>query len=1076
MAKKKTVIGYERDVPEVPGRDPWKKPEARLEGRPGYNEVEVVEGRRPSSLLLVERMREAVDSWREDGYAGASYTTLDLFRWWFEEAQTQSDSGFAPYWGQREAVETLVYLVEVAGIVDMQELVSTFAVLPSSTFRFQTTTRGIRQVEIKGMPEPVDMPPPELPRYAFKMATGAGKTLVMAMLITWSYFHARREPRSPMTDNFLVIAPNVIVFERLRVDFENLAAFRGLDLAPPGWPLDLRVLLRGDSSEPASHGNLVVTNIDQIREQGANDAAADNPVQALLGAKPAGGSETEGRPILHRLRSLERLLVINDEAHHVHDEELAWNRKIHALHRAVEGGLAGWLDFTATPRFRGGAYFPWVVCDYPLAQAVEDGIVKAPMIVRLVDKADPGAVTGKNLLLKYHDWLVAGVDRLKHHEKAFKAIPEAKPVMFLMCESIQHADLVGGWLKDKAGGGLKHEEVLVIHTDKEGEIRKGDLDVLREAARKIDEPGSRIRAVVSVLVLREGWDVRNVTIVLGLRPGTAASKILPEQAVGRGLRLMRTLGPDYRQVLEVMGTPAFEEFVKELEAEGVQVPVKRKPPTDPVTIEPTAERKRFDIEIPRTGAGLRRVYKKIEGFDPKKADPVFDASDLMSLKKLRVEIEDAMNRVKLGEEDVTVPTPPLGNDVVAAITNRVQQAAGLTMEFAELVPVVKTYLRTRAFGDTVGLDALEVREFLKDFIRQDKVASYLARQLGELTTEEEALTVQPEPLRLSRTPPFLWRRRKLDCAKTVFNHVAVFNPFEAAFAGFLDRVPDVVRFAALAETFTGFWVDYLKPSGAIGRYFPDWVVVQKAKDGPVNWIIETKGRVWPGTEAKDAAVERWCHEVSESTGQPWDYIRVNQIDYNQHAGSVRTFGELIQRLREPPKPALTVIQGGRAGERLETERDRLPLFSLDAAARYFGRGQRPDNLEHIEVDFPVEQGMFAAPVETEAMAPDIPRGSLVLFREFEGGPHEGKMALVSSDAFLDPETKEHHTVRQFSSEVSRDATGRVTSMAVRLEPKAPGFDAIEFEVPDPADVQVLALVQEVMPQPAEAAAEEKSPA
>jgi hypothetical protein len=508
----------------------------------------------------------------------------------------------------------------------------------------------------------------------------------------------------------------------------------------------------------------------------------------------------------------------------------------------------------------------------------------------------------------------------------------------------------------------------------------------------------------------------------------------------------------------------------------VQVPVKRKPLSDPVTIEPTAERKRFEIEIPRTGAGLRRVYMKIEGFDPKKADPVFDASDLTSLTKLRVEIEDAMNRVKLGEEDVEVPAPPLGNDVVAAITNRVQQAAGLTMEFAELLPVVKTYLRTRAFGETVDLDALEVREFLKDFIHQDKVSSYLARQLGELTTEEMALNVQPEPLRLSKTPPFLWRRQKLDCAKTIFNHVAVFNPFEAAFAGFLDRVPDVVRFAALAETFTGFWVDYLKPSGAIGRYFPDWVVVQKTKQGRVNWIVETKGRVWPGTEAKDAAVERWCQEVSKPTGQPWDYIRVNQIDYNQHAGSVKTFGELIQGLREPPKPELALVQGGRAGERLETERDRLPLFSLDAAVRYFGRGQRAEDLEHIEVDFPVEQGMFAAVVETEAMAPEIPGGSMVLFREFEGGPHEGKIGLVSSDAFVDPGTGEHHTVRRLRSEVTRDAAGRVTRISVRLEPSNASFEQIEFEVSDPADVQVLALVEEVLPQPTEIRAAEPSPA
>ena len=915
------------------------------------------------------------------------------------------------------------------------------------------------------MPEPIDLPPPELPRYAFKMATGSGKTLVMAMVITWSYFHVRRETGSRMTDNFLVIAPNVIVFERLRVDFEDLRVFRERDLMPPGWSLDLRVILRGDSAEPAGHGNLVVTNIDQIRDRSDEGGDATNPVQALLGKRPVGGSETSGRSIFERLQELDRLLIFNDEAHHVHDEDLVWNKKIRALHRTVPGGLAGWLDFTATPRFRNGAYFPWVACDYPLAQAVEDGIVKAPMIVRLVDKADPGAVTGKNLLLKYHDWLVAGVDRLKEHEKAFKAIFGAKPVMFVMCESIQHADLVGGWLRDPAGGGLKADEVLVIHTDKEGEIRKGDLDELREAARKIDEADSRVRAVVSVLVLREGWDVRNVTIVLGLRPGTAASKILPEQAVGRGLRLMHALGPDYRQVLEVMGTPAFEEFVKELEAEGVQVPVKMKPPTPPITIQPLDERKRFDIEIPRTGAGLRRAYKKIAGFDPGSAKAVFEAADVQSLKALRIEIEDAMNRVKLGQEDVEVPAPPLGNDVVAAITNRVQEKAGLTMDFAELLPVVKTYLRQRAFGEKVDLDAPEVRQFLAGFLNQDKVASYLARQLGELTTEETPLVVQPEPLKLSSTSPFLWRRQRLECKKTVFNYVAVFNPLEAAFAEFLDRVSDAMRFSALAETFTGFWVDYLKPSGAMGRYFPDWVVVQETPDGPVGWIVETKGRVWPGTEAKDASVDRWCKEVSVSTGQPWLYIRVNQIEFQREAPGVESFGELVERLTAPKKPALTLIRGERAGERLENERDHLPFFSLEAAAGYFGAGRAVEELDHIDVDFPVTQGMFAAKVVGKSMEPLIPDGSIALFQEYEGGTRDGKVVLVQSEDLGDPETGGSYTVKRFWSKKEHGKDGRVTRTEIRLEPENPAFQPIILTPKEDADVQLLAVFEEVLTLP-----------
>lgn len=132
------------------------------------------------------------------------------------------------------------------------------------------------------------------------------------------------------------------------------------------------------------------------------------------------------------------------------------------------------------------------------------------------------------------------------------------------------------------------------------------------------------------------------------------------------------------------------------------------------------------------------------------------------------------------------------------------------------------------------------------------------------------------PIRLSDTAPFLWRRHHEPMDNTIFNEVATFNPFETAFGSFLARCQDVRRFAALAETFTRFWVDYLKPSGAIGRYYPDWVAVQRKSAGEVNWIVETKGRVWDGTEQKDAAIHHWCTQVTDLTGDQWQYMRVDQ--------------------------------------------------------------------------------------------------------------------------------------------------------------------------------------------------------
>ena len=101
----------------------------------------------------------------------------------------------------------------------------------------------------------------------------------------------------------------------------------------------------------------------------------------------------------------------------------------------------------------------------------------------------------------------------------------------------------------------------------------------------------------------------------------------------------------------------------------------------------------------------------------------------------------------------------------------------------------------------------------------------------------------------------------------------------------------MLRFASLGTTEQGesgsqFRVDYLKPSGAIGFYHPDWVVVQKTESGEVNWIIETKGRVWEGTEMKDQALKTWCERISAVTGDVWRYVRINQTDFDPQTANV----------------------------------------------------------------------------------------------------------------------------------------------------------------------------------------------
>ena len=160
--------------------------------------------------------------------------------------------------------------------------------------------------------------------------------------------------------------------------------------------------------------------------------------------------------------------------------------------------------------------------------------------------------------------------------------------------------------------------------------------------------------------------------------------------------------------------------------------------------------------------------------------------------------------------------------------------------------------------------------------------------------ERRTIEFDKADYRLSETKPFSWRRNlpPLKAKKTVFNYVCTYNEYERRFAEFLDKkANDVLRFASLGTTEQGesgsqFRVDYLKPSGAIGFYHPDWVVVQKTGSGEVNWIIETKGRVWEGTEAKDQALKTWCERISAVTGAAWRYVRINQTDFDPQSANV----------------------------------------------------------------------------------------------------------------------------------------------------------------------------------------------
>jgi type III restriction enzyme len=319
------------------------------------------------------------------------------------------------------------------------------------------------------------------------------------------------------------------------------------------------------------------------------------------------------------------------------------------------------------------------------------------------------------------------------------------------------------------------------------------------------------------------------------------------------------------------------------------VGVTKTPPPEPITIEPVKERLAYDIEIPITKPLLVRNVRKLGDLDPLAWTPIWDQADLDEPLRVTLRMQFAIVETEVHQADLAGGALPLANDLLGRLTRNVMRQANVSGHFAELYPIVRGYVAERCFGRGVDLDDEVVRSHLRSPMIQDAIGSYLARMVGRLTVEQRPFEVQPVGVKLSETKPFQWRRNltplPLTCTHTIFNFVATYNNFERRFAEFLDAAPDVVRFASLGTTEQGdsatrFRVDYLKPSGAIGVYHPDWVVVQQATSGEINWIIETKGRVWESTKAKDDAMAHWCEQVVSLTGAPWRYVRVDQAVFD----------------------------------------------------------------------------------------------------------------------------------------------------------------------------------------------------
>lgn len=832
----------------------------------------------PKTAPCVPQVRRAVEEWRTKKYEGVSNSTRILLNFWFDtDHRLPNGRKFVYHRPQREAIETLIYLYEVAGVRRHKALVETYA----------GSSKDLRLLQYD-----------DFARYCVKMATGSGKTKVMALAIAWQYFNAVAEARKEYAQTFLLFAPNVIVFERLRHDFAGGRIFRTDPVIPEElktyWDFDC--YMRGDAERAHSLGALYLTNIQQFYER-SNTNAENEPdeMTAVLGSKPPAQNleiEDFDKRILARDGAV---MVINDEAHHTHDEDSEWNKVIRRLHEGLaqdkptlsqpgqdSGGLAAQLDFTATPRYSKGSLFTWTVYDYPLKQAIEERIVKRP-----IKGITRGSLEAKSPITstRYKAYLTAGVERWKEYVAQLKPLKK-KPILFVMMNDTTAADDVGDYLQKKYPSEFGGDKLLVIHTDTKGEITKKDLDKARKAAREVDDLDSPVNAIVSVLMLREGWDVQNVTVVIGLRPYTSKANILPEQTIGRGLRLMfRDLASDYIEHVDVIGNKAFIEFVEDLEREeeiafGTFDVGKDKLVIN--TIMPDPDKLDKDISLPVLSPILAR--KKTLGEEIASLDVMsFDCPILpyktgdKAEQTFQYEGYDLLTLEKELERTYKLPEIQTSQEAISYYAKQIAQEVKLPSQFAALVPKVQEFLRRRAFGETVDLDNPATVRALNSNVAQYVTVQTFAKALRPLVVEEMEPQLLSEGRKLSETPPFPYSRQTQPARKTIYNLVAVGNEFELSFAKFLEDAHDIERFAKLPEQF-GFAIEYTDSRNNLRYYEPDFVAI--TTDG-IHYLVETKGREDVDVANKDHAATLWCENATRLTGNNWKYIKVPQQEFEQ---------------------------------------------------------------------------------------------------------------------------------------------------------------------------------------------------
>lgn len=922
--------------------------------------------------------------------------TAELLRFWFQQDYCDlRELNF--HAGQRAAIIHIIYAHEVLGTArlrDLYETVAPEAMLEGGVLGEVTRDRH------------------DHPKYAAKMATGTGKTWVLNALLVWQYLNKLANPQDPrFSNNFLLVAPGLIVYDRLldsfqgkeqngERDFATSDIYRQQDLfIPDTYRTQVFTFLQSSvvtkteiGRKVTGSGLIAITNWHLLAGKEDPDFLEDDEVEAPgaeIDPKAAiesffpltpGTSAGNALDVLDRrflrggplqaLKDLPDLVVFNDEAHHIHEvrksdevTDVEWQKSLSEI-ASTKGRRFIQIDFSATPynevgsgRSKGKAYFPHIVVDFDLKSAMRAGLVKSLALDKRKEiaalpldfkaerdeqKRVTGLSNGQRVMLQ------AGLKKLQILEEQFAdADPEKHPKLLVVCEDTNVTPHVVEYLQST---GLSEDDILRVDSGRKAELGAKDWEPIREKLFDVDRH-RQPKVIVSVLMLREGFDVSNIAVIVPLRSSQAS--ILREQTIGRGLRLMwrgdasidelkaetrerisKGLEPtNYFDVLFIVEHPEFSKEYDDLLSGGLMVETGDEADSTGATgdlehVDLRPGYQAYDFEIPVI---LRDADEELRqpSIDPLELSASPYPLDLIIKtvgKGDRFVSHDAETGTQYGDYRVDggVLSATGYNDYLSRMTTRITEALGRTMTKSQskynenakfpilqayrplLTGWLDSYIRHRLFGQEFDPLAEENwRVLLLDDVAHS-IAGTFATKLVELQDSQVVASAEVQHRSLSEVTTIPVRGSTAEeVNKCIYPKLPIPSQgggLERRFIRWADKDSGIEALAKVHEYRHDFLRrPYLKADGMPAQYSPDFLI----RTPFTIYVVETKAQSALSDEnvqRKQKAALAWCEQINElpeeqRDGRDWAYVLLGETIVNEWHKKNATVTDLLEYAR-----------------------------------------------------------------------------------------------------------------------------------------------------------------------------------